>query len=148
MLAAVGQLCSTSNIASNLNAARSIIQRASSAGAKAVFLPEATDFIAQATHVAELTRSAENKSFVKGICQAAKECGVFVTVGVHEDPNEAVDLRLKEPEPSRCYNTQLLISSEGHILQKYRKVRARADPTSNESRLNIVGDALISGAPL
>ncbi|KAE8269006.1 hypothetical protein A4X09_0g3330 [Tilletia walkeri] len=118
-LAAVAQLCSSGVIAENLAASRSIIQRAARAGAKAVFLPEATDFIAPSTSVAALTRSSENAAFVDGICAAAREAKAFVSVGIHEPIPLAAG---KEADSERCYNTQLLINDEGRILQKYRKM--------------------------
>ncbi|CAD6884628.1 unnamed protein product [Tilletia controversa] len=119
-LAAVVQLCSSGFIAENLSASRSIIQRAARAGAKAIFLPEATDFIAPAASVAALTRSSENAAFVEGICAAAREAKAFVSVGIHEPPPQSN--AEKEVDSERCYNTQLLIDDEGKILQRYRKL--------------------------
>ncbi|KAK0526357.1 Carbon-nitrogen hydrolase [Tilletia horrida] len=114
-LAAVAQLCSSGVIAENLAASRSIIQRAAKAGARIVFLPEATDFIAPAASVASLTRSADNAAFVEGLCAAARDAKAYVSVGIHEPPAAGAD---KE----RCFNTQLLISDEGNIIQRYRKL--------------------------
>ncbi|CAD6447630.1 f6744649-b106-4c95-a689-1b3e3d2dea6c [Sclerotinia trifoliorum] len=42
---AIGQLCSTSNIEQNLLTCQKLAQEASEQGAKALFLPEATDYI-------------------------------------------------------------------------------------------------------
>lgn len=47
------------------------------------------------------------------MCSAAREHGVWVSVGVHEAPMDADE---------RCYNTQLLIDSRGEICERYRKV--------------------------
>nr|CDI54707.1 probable NIT2-nitrilase [Melanopsichium pennsylvanicum 4] len=124
VLAAVAQLCSTGIIADNLAASISIIRSASSSGAKAVLLPEATDFIAPQARVAELTRSSDNAAFVSGIQAAAKEAGVFVSVGIHEAPSKEQDERDRAQNKGRlrCYNTQLLIDGSGDILDRYRKL--------------------------
>lgn len=86
-------------------------------------LPPAADFIAPSTQVSSLTRSSENLSFVEGIRDAARNSGVWVSVGVHEPPSAEQDKRDEsEGRKGRCYNTQLLIDAKGDILDKYRKV--------------------------
>jgi predicted amidohydrolase len=113
-LAAVVQLTSSGVIADNLAIARRVIGKAAGAGAKAVFLPEATDFIAPSTSVASLTYSQDAKSFVEGIQSAARAASVWISVGIHEPSAE----HLTE---QRCFNTQLLIDAKGEILSRYRK---------------------------
>ncbi|KAJ5631307.1 Carbon-nitrogen hydrolase [Penicillium longicatenatum] len=46
VLAAVGQLCATASITSNLAQCQNLIQKTAAAGAKVLFLPEASDYIA------------------------------------------------------------------------------------------------------
>ena len=48
VLAAVGQICSRNNVASNLRICQSVIRRASAVGARLICLPEASDYIAPA----------------------------------------------------------------------------------------------------
>ena len=124
VLAAVAQLKSTGVIAENLSQSIILIRSAARAGAKAIFLPEATDFIAPQASVSTLTRSAENADFVSGIRSAAKECDVWVSVGVHEAPSpEQDELDAKNNKGRlRCYNTQLLIDGSGEIQDRYRKL--------------------------
>ncbi|PWN94667.1 putative NIT2-nitrilase [Tilletiopsis washingtonensis] len=110
-LAAVAQLTSSASIAANLSAAQSLLKRAASAGARAVFLPEACDFIAPAADVPALAASAEARSFVAEVAKAAKEHGVWVSMGVHEMGEE-----------KRCWNTNVLVDAQGEVRERYRKL--------------------------
>lgn len=152
-LAAVAQLTSSGVIAENLSTCISLIRRASSAGAKAIFLPEATDFIAPAANVAALTRSKEARDFVQGIREAAKSARIWVSVGIHEDPaassagsngSETGNGKNKE----RCYNTQLLVDELGEIRARYRKthlfdVDIKGGLSILESNTTIPGESLL-----
>jgi predicted amidohydrolase len=119
-------------------------ERAAAAGAKAIFLPEATDFIAPSTSVGSLTRSPDAQAFVEGIRQAAQSSSIWVSVGVHEAPSaqeEAIETK------QRCFNTQLLIDAEGSILARYRKnhlfdVDIKGGLTILESDTTIPGTAM------
>lgn len=52
-----------------------------------VFLPEGSDFIGRnKEHVLQLTHEAEGP-FVEGICRAAKENEIWVSVGIHGKVN-------------------------------------------------------------
>lgn len=139
MKVAVTQMTSGSTIRDNLAVAVQLIARAAREGARAVFLPEATDFIAPPTAVAELTRSADNGAFVRGVCSAAKEHAVWTSVGVHE---------ASDKDKTRCYNTQLLIDTSGVIQARYRKlhlydVDIQNGPSILESKTTIPGKELL-----
>lgn len=72
-------------VSKNLEAVSRIITDAANAGAKMVFLPEASDFIAnRADEAASLTKPLSQSEFVQGVRTRAKETGVWVSVGVHE----------------------------------------------------------------
>lgn len=116
VLAAVTQMTSGPNILKNCKTAVDLIARASKAGAKLVALPEATDFVAPSKQVGELAYSKDNEEFKQRICAAAKEHGVFVSVGIHE-PAEGG----KEHNKGRCWNTQLVIDDKGQVQGRYRK---------------------------
>ena len=84
MLVAVAQICSTPSIARNLGICRQVIKRAAHQGAKLVYLPEASDFIAPPTDVPSLSFPLHSNVFVDGIREEAKNSDVWVGVGVHE----------------------------------------------------------------
>lgn len=69
----------------NLEAVYRIITDAAKAGAKMIFLPEASDFIAnRPEEAASLTKPLAGSEFVQGVRARTKETGVWVSVGVHE----------------------------------------------------------------
>ena len=68
----------------NLEAVSKIITDAAKAGARVIFLPEASDFITKADEVTSLTKPLAQNEFVQGVRAKAKETGVWVSVGVHE----------------------------------------------------------------
>ena len=80
----IGQFCTKAAFSKNLEAVSRIITEAAKVGAKMIFLPEASDFIARADEVASLTRPLAQNEFVQGVRTKAKETGVWVSVGVHE----------------------------------------------------------------
>lgn len=79
-----GQFCARAVFSKNLEAASRIITDAARAGAKMVFLPEASDFITKPDEVVSLTKPLDQNEFVQGVRTKAKETGVWVSVGVHE----------------------------------------------------------------
>ena len=142
MLVAVAQMTSGGVIRENLAIAQQLVRRAAMAGAKAVFLPEAADFIAPPASVPTLTRSRDNGAFVSGLCASARDLGVWISVGVHEPPSSTLQ------EPTRCYNTQLLINDQGSVCAQYRKLHLYDVNVQNgmsilESNTTIPGTELV-----
>lgn len=84
MLVAVTQLCSTPSITRNLVICKRIIERAANAGAKLVYLPEASDYIAPTFEVYSLSSYINSSSFVEGVREQARRSSVWVGVGIHE----------------------------------------------------------------
>ncbi|CEQ38675.1 SPOSA6832_00113 [Sporobolomyces salmonicolor] len=142
MLAAVVQMCSTSNVAHNARLACSVIRRAAAASASLVYLPEAADFIcAEAKDVSRLSVALDESEFVRAVRRQAKESGIWVGVGVHE-----------KATAERCYNTNLLIDNQGDIVQAYRKlhlfdVDIKGGMTILESKTTVRGDKLLEPCP-
>ncbi|KAK3899115.1 carbon-nitrogen hydrolase [Staphylotrichum tortipilum] len=110
---AVGQLTSTASMAHNLAQCRVLVRKAVQAGAKALFLPEATDYIASSpAETVSLVKSVATSEFVLGLRDEARRERLPIHVGVHEP---GVDLR-------KVKNTVLWIDDQGEIAQRYQKV--------------------------
>jgi predicted amidohydrolase len=108
MRAAVGQLCSTDNVKRNAEMCASIIRRAAAADCQLVLLPEAADFIADASKVKELSQPIDSSDFVKRVREQAKESKIWVGVCVHE-----------ATDSEKSYNSSLVSSfvlSSPHLL--------------------------------
>ncbi|KAF7716944.1 Benzonitrilase [Penicillium ucsense] len=112
VLAAVGQLCATACIKSNLIQCQTLVRQAAHAGAKVLFLPEASDYIAtSAEESLALAQSSDCSHFLSALMDDAKDKGLHINVGVHE---VASDRRLK--------NSLLWIDDKGCITQSYQKI--------------------------
>ncbi|PWY95074.1 carbon-nitrogen hydrolase [Aspergillus sclerotioniger CBS 115572] len=112
VLAAVGQICSTASLAANLAQCQTLVRKAAAAGAKALFLPEASDYIASSpTESTSLVRSVQDSEFVLGLQKEAKLASLHINVGIHEP---AANGRIK--------NTLIWIDEKGDITQRYQKI--------------------------
>ncbi|CAI6334229.1 unnamed protein product [Periconia digitata] len=138
-LAAIGQIRSTASVSHNLKLCQNLVRKAAAAGADALFLPEASDYIASSPQQSlSLCQPLRTSSFVLGLQDAAKEHRIAVNVGVHEPSSN----------PSKIYNTLLWITPDGSISQTYRKLHLfdihLADGTVNlrESASVSPGEAL------
>ncbi|KAI4288133.1 MAG: hypothetical protein L6R35_002599 [Caloplaca aegaea] len=111
---AVGQLCSTASMSHNLTQCRGLMQKAVAAGAKALFLPEASDYIAPSTsETISLARPASSSPFVLGLQASAKEHRLPVNVGIHEPVRD---------DGKKVKNTLIWIDECGEIKQRYQKL--------------------------
>ncbi|KAI1634678.1 carbon-nitrogen hydrolase [Biscogniauxia mediterranea] len=82
--AAIGQICSSNSMAHNLEQCVKLVGRAASAGAKVLFLPEASDYIAtSAAESLSLARPMSTSPFVTGLQSAAARHSIAVHVGIH-----------------------------------------------------------------
>ncbi|KAL1607752.1 Carbon-nitrogen hydrolase [Paraconiothyrium brasiliense] len=97
----------------NLSQCTTLIQKASAAGANALFLPEASDYIASnGSETVSLVKPIEKSDFVIGIQEQAKKYKLPVNVGVHEPTASG----------GKVKNTLLWIDSDGHITHRYQKL--------------------------
>jgi predicted amidohydrolase len=111
-VAAVVQLTSTSDEAANWDAARGLIERAAALGARLVATPENTNYLGPHE---EKVRRAEplDGPTVGRFADLARRLAIHLLLGSF---NERSD------EPSRCYNTSVLLGPAGQVLAAYRKL--------------------------
>ncbi|TIA96920.1 hypothetical protein E3P77_03233 [Wallemia ichthyophaga] len=112
VLAAIVQFCARHNVKDNTLRCVDAIKCAAGKGAKAVFLPEASDFIGQGDAYNRLSEPLESGYFMSAVRDAAKASELWVSVCVHEAGGS----------DGRCFNTQVLISDKGSIESSYRKI--------------------------
>lgn len=84
MLAAVAQICSTPCVSENLKVCQYLIKQAATRGARAIFFPEASDFIAENKQQASALVEPMDGNFVSAIKASALDCNIYVSIGVHE----------------------------------------------------------------
>ncbi|PBP28038.1 carbon-nitrogen hydrolase [Diplocarpon rosae] len=113
-LIAMGQMCSTSDMQHNLDQAKILVAKAVEAGAKALFLPEASDYLSHTgPESLSLVRSVNDSIYVQGLRKEAKDNKIAITAGIHE-PGESWSGKIK--------NTAIWISEDGEIVQRYQKL--------------------------
>ncbi|KAM0669381.1 hypothetical protein ACQRIT_004432 [Beauveria bassiana] len=121
-IAAVGQICSTASLKGNLEQCVKLVAKAAAGGAKVLFLPEASDYIApDAKTSLELAQPQTVSPFVVGLRAAAKAHAVAVHVGIHHMPlsTDACSSSSSSSNSSgtarRMLNRALYITPEGEI---------------------------------
>ncbi|KAG9248725.1 nitrilase, putative [Calycina marina] len=111
-IVAIGQLCSTASMSHNLALCQTLVKKAVDAGAKALFLPEATDYIASSPQEsASLAQPMDTSPFVLGLRRAAKENTLAINVGIHVPSGNG-----------RLVNRSCWISEKGDIEAFYDKL--------------------------
>ncbi|EEH18002.1 hypothetical protein PABG_00565 [Paracoccidioides brasiliensis Pb03] len=112
-IAAIGQLCSTASMAHNLSQCQILVKKAVEAGAKALFLPEASDYIATSpSETVSLAQPVQHSAFVLGLQKEARESKIPINVGIHEPAQGGEKVK----------NTLIWIDEVGEITQRYQKL--------------------------
>lgn len=125
VLAAVGQFCATSSVTANAAIIKQLVHKASAAGARVLFLPEASDYIAgTAEQSVALAQPVETSEAIQsGVRAALRELPAgavrpCVSIGVHE-PSDSNPI---EGGKKRLKNTLLWFDSNGQLLHRYQKI--------------------------
>ncbi|KAI9839923.1 MAG: hypothetical protein M1819_000115 [Sarea resinae] len=117
-------------MAHNLTQCRLLVQKAAAAGAKALFLPEASDYIASSpAETISLVRSVADSEFVVGLQDEAQKLDLPIHVGIHEPAQGGEKVK----------NTLIWIDGRGDIVRRYQKihlfdVEIKDGPILKESR--------------
>jgi predicted amidohydrolase len=112
LVAAAVQMTSTSDEAANWENARRLIERAAARGASLVATPENTNYLGP--HDQKVVRAEPLDGPTVGrFAGLARRLGIHLLLGSF---NERSD------EPSRCYNTSVLLGADGEVLAVYRKL--------------------------
>ncbi|KAK5942965.1 Carbon-nitrogen hydrolase [Knufia obscura] len=112
--------------------------------AKALFLPEASDYIGGSpSESVSLAKTIDDSPFVVGLQKLAKSHNLYINVGLHEPTS---------PPSSKILNTLLWISNSGDVLEqtRYKKLHlfdldlSKVDgPVMKESNNTIAGDTIV-----
>ncbi|KAJ7075186.1 carbon-nitrogen hydrolase [Mycena belliarum] len=122
VLVACAQMCSTDSVAHNLAMSVKLAREAAAAGAKALFLPEASDYIVNDAHEGYLrAQPLKTHTYTLGLQAVAKELGIFINAGIHERPSPG-EPNPEEPGSERVYNTHVCIGPDGAVRSVYRKL--------------------------
>lgn len=97
----------------NLTQCQTVVAKAAAAGAQALFLPEASDYLGSSgDETISLVKSVQDSEFVRGLQAAAKAHNLPINVGVHEPTTDGKKVK----------NTLLWIDGEGEVVQRYQKL--------------------------
>ncbi|KAI9158410.1 putative hydrolase nit2 [Paramyrothecium foliicola] len=138
--AAVGQICATGNISTNLGQCVRLVAKAAAGGAKVLFLPEASDYIASNAQASlDLAVPQSTSPFVLGLREAAKTHSVAVHVGIHHPIDEGPGMATR-----RLLNRALYIAADGslHDATTYDKLHVFDYGSLKESTTVKPGTAL------
>jgi len=113
MRVAVVQMCSTDDLAKNLEAAEAFVREAAEAGAELVALPENFAFLRREGQPVPCRQGLDGE--ILGCARAwARELGVWLLAGTFPEivPGDA----------ARFHNTSVLVAASGEIEAVYRKI--------------------------
>ena len=106
-------MTSTASMAHNLRQCQLLVRKAVKAGASALFLPEATDYVASSGEEAvRLVKPSQESEFLLGLREEARREKLPIHVGVHEPGSDAHKVK----------NTGLWIDEHGEIVHRYQKI--------------------------
>jgi predicted amidohydrolase len=115
MRVAVIQLSSQDDVAANLSRVRALVAEAARSGAELVALPENFAFMGEETKKRELAEPTDETPgpITRAILETARERKVWIVAGGMPEASG---------DAERPYNTSLLVSPEGKVAARYRKM--------------------------
>lgn len=116
-IVAVGQMCATDNKADNLRQVEELVKQAKAKEAKMLFLPECCDFVVKdKSQLLSLAESLNGELMAK-YRELAKCHQIWLSLGgLHELKPSS------NGEPSKTYNSHVLLNDKGELTSVYRKL--------------------------
>lgn len=111
-LAAVVQLCSTSDTEANWQTTSELVTLAAQRGARLVCTPETTNLIAPLPEMAQCAEPLDGPTCTR-FAGLARQLDLYLLLGSFSEKSE---------QPERCYNTSVLFGPDGSRLALYRKI--------------------------
>jgi len=137
------QLNSGDNVAANLAQAEALVREAAGHGAEVIALPEVMHLRVGRALADRYLDAAEPipGPTTQRFSALASELGVYLLLG---------SIVEKSDDPKRTYNTSALLSPDGKIAAKYRKIHlfdvvVDDDNADRESDRYLAGDAIVTG---
>lgn len=119
LVTAAVQMCSSDDLGANLEVVRARVGEAAAAGAQLVVLPECFAFLGRGERdkmaIAESLDGAPGP-ILGALCELAAKHGVFVIGG------GMPELEGDAQGAKRAYNTAVVVSPEGRLVARYRKI--------------------------
>ena len=115
MKVAVVQLSSQEDVGANLSRVRALVAEAARGGAELVALPENFAFMGEEAKKREIAEPTEESPgpITRAVLEIAREQNVWIVAGGMPEASG---------DPERPYNTSLLVTPEGKVLARYRKM--------------------------
>jgi predicted amidohydrolase len=120
-LAAVVQLCSTSDAEANWQNAAALIRQAAARGAVLVATPENTNYLGPHEEKVRLAEPLDGET-CRRFGSLAGELGIHLLLGSFNERVEAIPEAAQGTGPARCHNTSVLFAPDGTVLASYRKI--------------------------
>lgn len=142
MQVAVIQLSSQDDVTKNLERVQTLVAEAARAGAKLIALPENFAFMGEEQNKREIAESTDEDSagpITKAILTAAKSAGAWVVAGGMPEASG---------DAARPYNTSLLVTPDGHVAARYRKIHLFDVDLADGTRLLESGSTRAGAAPI
>jgi len=112
------QMCSTDDVAANLATVRTLVDEAAARGAELVVLPECFPFLgrrdADKLQVAEVLDDSQPGPILETLIDLANRHGIYFVGGGMPERVPGDD--------RRAYNTAVVVSPQGRLATRYRKV--------------------------
>lgn len=112
MLVAAVQMTSTKDTEANLEQLETLVRRAAGYGAAFIATPEACNYLGPHPEKVALAEPIDGPTILR-LRHLTRQLGVHLLVGSF---NERSD------EPTRCYNTSVLLDPTGEVVASYRKL--------------------------